>query len=362
MSSTQTTIAPTVVPDETSITISIARVVCIAFMMTVHVWPGAGLILQADAPGPLSAIYDFLIGYLGRGAVPLLSVISGYLFFVMLRDRAPSSATVLRRKFETLLFPMILWSAALIAMKASYAAALGGNAMLPQTAIQWTNALFGLTSEPFNKPLAFLRDIFVCVLIALLAYRVFIRSPLAALLLMIAINVADFAVGGVLLLRPPILTFYILGLIVAYYGWSERVPGWPLTLLVLGVDWAFQQLAAAAEPSQAIDISTNLVHRFGMALLMWNLSLATVRHTVILTRWIMSLQPSIFTVFCSHTLTIGLLGAGAKLAGITPADPVYALFLVLQLVVIFIVGVSLRSFLKLRLPFVTQFVIGERTR
>ena len=72
--------APPALPRDLSDAIRIARVVCILSMVSVHVWPGATRVLAADTP--FSGFFQVMIEYLGRGSVPLLSLVSGYLLTI----------------------------------------------------------------------------------------------------------------------------------------------------------------------------------------------------------------------------------------------------------------------------------------
>lgn len=339
--------------------IRIARVVCIFFMMSVHVWPGASLILAANAPAFLSASYEFVINYLGRGSVSLLSVVSGYLFAVSLKNRSPDPARILRRKFETLIIPMIVWSLALLVMKLGYAAAVGAPHTLATSANEWINLFLALTAPPANAPLAFLRDIFACVALCLIVYPVFRKSRVVALAALAAINFADFALGGVLLLRPAILTFYGLGIVVAVAGVNPLASRWPLTLVLLAVDGLVRSTWASGIAAD-FGVLLNIGHRLAIALLMWALSLWIVAHARGLKALILTIEPSIFVIFCSHMLTIGLAGRALSALGTGPDQPVYALFILLQLILAILVGVALRTFFVRRASALVKVMTGVR--
>jgi len=341
---------------ELSDAIRIARVVCIVLMLTVHVWPGAGLILSAGSPAPLALFYEALIGYLGRSAVPLLSIISGYLLFTTLLNRNPSPAKMVRRKFQTLILPMVFWSAALLTLQVLYVKVSGMQKPLPDTPLAWMNAFLAITAEPANAPLAFLRDIFLCAVVALVAFRVFRGRPLATLIVALAINAADFASGGLLLLRPPIMTFYVLGMALAWRGSIGELPGWQPTMAVLAIDGAVR-MASLPEGPEAASITTSLLHRFAMALLLWNMSLAILRRTGRLKEIILAVEPSIFLVFCSHMLTIAVCGRILVAIGIHPAEPIYAIFFLLQLAACVAAGLLMTM---LRAPLLFTLIGGRK--
>lgn len=136
--------------------IRICRVICISLMVTVHFRPRDTTILAADAPQLLHGFHVILPDYLGRSSVPLLSVISGVLLVVGM-SRAGSPADLLRGKFRSLIVPMVLWSIPILPLMLLR----GKSGALFLTPMGWANALFALTDEPANFPLAFLRDIFL---------------------------------------------------------------------------------------------------------------------------------------------------------------------------------------------------------
>lgn len=347
------------VDGETSEAIRIARVLCIFFMMSVHVWPGATLILAADATALPSATYDVLINYLGRGAVSLLSVISGYLFAVSLQDGPSEPLRILRRKFETLIIPMIAWSFILLVMKLCYSALTGAPEMPAASAIQWINMFLALSAPPANAPLAFLRDIFACVALCLTIYPLYRRSRWLALAALAAINVGDFALGGVLLLRPAILTFYGLGIVVAVAGINTLARRWPLTLFLLICDWLFRSTLAAHTAADLGNLP-NIGHRLVIALLMWNLSLLVLARGKRLKALILSVEPSIFVIFCSHMLTMGLSGRLLSTLGAGPDQPFFAALILLQLMSAIMVGVALRALFVRRSPAFLKVMTGVR--
>ena len=102
--------------------IGICRVLCIFFMMSVHVSPGLG---QASlvSTGSLAWLGTLWGDFLGRASVAALSFISGYL---LIRTAAEAPlASVARRRFRTLVVPMLSWTLIFCLLRIGKATALG---------------------------------------------------------------------------------------------------------------------------------------------------------------------------------------------------------------------------------------------
>jgi succinoglycan biosynthesis protein ExoH len=118
-----------------------------------------------------------------RAAVPLLSAVSGYLLFRSRLDQKP--AALLRKKTQTLLLPLVMWNAPL-ALVTWWAQAHGK--LLEQRLVlggpgatvgAWLDALLGVTSNPIDFPLHFIRDLYVLCVLALAVGPLLRRSPIA---------------------------------------------------------------------------------------------------------------------------------------------------------------------------------------
>lgn len=307
---------------ETSDAIRVARVLCILSMISVHFWPGASQVLDADVPRALHLFYLVVIDFLGRGSVPLLSTVSGVLL-TLSAARADVPLALLGGKARALLVPMVTWSAVMVALALAYAAVSGDRSELPQGGMGWINAFLALTAPPANLPLAFLRDVFVTAAIGLLAIGIHRRSPWGgAGLLLLAVGM-EMATGGVLLLRPQILTFFALGMALSWTGRANFVPPW---FLALGMLLVTILLHVHPQPGPL----PPLLNRIAMMLLMWRVAIAIVRGGGAAHHAIRRLEPIIFTVFCSHMVMIACVSVFAHSTAVTTEDPLYPLLFVAQ--------------------------------
>lgn len=306
---------------------------CILGIVYVHAWTGLGggdlLSLNGTAQGMLRWS---LIDLLGRSAVPLLSIISGWLVAASL-IRRPWRAFLVS-KAQTIVAPMVLWNALAILL-VSGAAWLGWiRAPLPTT-WSWTINELITVARPsdINVQMPFLRDLFVCMLAAPLL----VRAP-NWLLGAIGGIVLGWAVSGFvfpLLLRPAILLFFIVGIFARRHDlavWAASRP-----ILLTGV--AYAGCAAVliwlevAGKSRGFDDpvmlgALDLAMRFTTAFFFWTVSwrLAESRIGQMLLRF----EPYVFLMFCSHLIMMWL---GGPLIGQwvgSMGSPFYPVFLLVQ--------------------------------
>jgi fucose 4-O-acetylase-like acetyltransferase len=317
---------------DSSQAIRIARVLCITFMMFVHVWPGAGTIVAAPVGPGLHLFYTVLIDELARASVPLLSVISGFLFF----DKAARSdwLTLITGKARTLLVPMILWSAILLALQVARASLIvQDQAFFDVSLLDWLNRLFAITAPPANLPLAFLRDIFLCCCFALLASRLDSKAPNWGTALLLALLLSEIIADGVLLLRPQIFLFFSIGYLLAKSRPVRLDLRWTPVLIVLAADLALRLklIDVSLEPNSTADV----FHRVSVAMLMWRAAFSISQGPTGAAAFLYRQEPLIFVVFCGHSVIFAMAGVFLGKAGIAVTSPLFPLILIGQIVLVF---------------------------
>jgi len=189
--------------------IAMARVICILCMIYVHV-PSAlpafhNHSLQTDDIAV--SFQGFVIEGLGRASAALLSVVSGYLMAVVLSRPGLSLPALYRRRFQSLMVPMLVWSFITLLVY------LLGN--LLSTVWAYLNFFLFLTELPMGPTmhLAFLRDLFVCILIGPVLAMLVRHAALPLLLFVAWLYLADLET--VFMLRPLVLFGYVIGLTLA---------------------------------------------------------------------------------------------------------------------------------------------------
>ncbi len=202
--------------------IALMRVLCIYFMMSVHltVRPSGTLIV----PGDLDLVDMIWVDWLGRASVAALSFVSGVLLWRGLAVR--KAADMALRRAQTLLVPMIVWNIIFIglAIAKALASAEADAVGLPETLLDaikgfnLLNAVAGLNGSTINNSLFFLRDLFMVSVILIVLRRIVGRWPLAAVGLAFLAAVTDSLEP--LLFRPSILLFATAGFAFARFGMS----------------------------------------------------------------------------------------------------------------------------------------------
>jgi fucose 4-O-acetylase-like acetyltransferase len=352
-------------PDPTSDAIRISRILGILGIIYVHAWTGRTWDeLNALAGTPQIAFRWVLIDLLGRSAVPLLSIISGWLVAPSVRRRSYSG--FVKDKAATLLAPMLAWN--LIAMTLVCGAAQMGWLHAPKAvSLGWTlNELFCLTGpNDVNVQIAFLRDIFVIMLTAPLL----VRLPTWALGL-VAVGAAVWCIGGwnlVVLLRPQILLFFIVGVMARRYDWATAVGRWRwlaaaapfclvgpvvVALSIWGQAWS--------DVHPAITAAFDLGLRLAAAILFWRIATALAPRPA--GRALRALAPLAFLMFCAHMTMIWFGGPWLGQFTGPLGAPAYPALLLVQPLLVLAATAVLREALLALSPGLTAFFSGGQAR
>jgi hypothetical protein len=244
--------------------IVLSRLLLVSGLVFIHYGAFPGEVLnhfQAfDRTGvPAASFVASAILYFFFAAVPVMSLISGWLFFRP-RDPAPRPAGLaglpglsalvepglmraMLRRARTLFVPLLLWNA--LALGVGVAAwQLGAGAwarqvlaldMAEASPLQWLNALLGLTRTPAALQFWFVRDLLVSVALAPLVLPLLRHAPWVlvpfALVWMSGIELGIF-------LRADVPLFFFLGGVLRLHGmpgWLERVPVLPLVSAYTGL-------------------------------------------------------------------------------------------------------------------------------
>lgn len=312
-------------PDEKS-QIEILRVFCITAMMWVHVSPGL------SSPSFVSTGDFRLVGLilgdtLGRISVSVLSFISGYLFWTSAASR-PMLSTV-RRRFVSVVLPMLVWSAIFIVMAESKQMVIGAPSRmllgLAPTPMAFLNGWAGVAGPTANLSLFFLRDLFVATLILRLAAPLIRRLPLLMALLVTVLAVLEWTAPVVF--RPAILQFMVLGAIASERGLSITWLSRPALSLPLGYGLALAGFAAMALlPAGLSEVHAvaGILRRLGIGFLALALSRAFLRLTP--APWMVRLGRHSYLAYLMHVPLIAFLWAfWVRIVG-GPGDTPYLAF------------------------------------
>ncbi|MES3153332.1 acyltransferase family protein [Sphingomonas faeni] len=348
-----------------STAIAIARLIGIMGIVYVHAWTGRTAEELAAIAFSWQAVLRTTLGELfGRSAVPLLGMISGWLVVSTATRR--SYAPFLAGKARTILLPMLLWNAIAILLVGG-AAAFGTLKAPTPSSLGWTlNELVPLVhANDVNVQMPFLRDLFVCMMIAPLLVR-----ASSAWLAVVALVVIVWSVSGVhipVLLRPPILLFFTAGIAARRFGVAERVAGWrvaacalPFVVLIAPRLWTAVLGNGFFEAHPHGMTAFDLVFRLASALLFWRLAWALAGSGV--ADRLRSIERYGFLAFCDHLVLLWLFGPVIGLATGSLGAAVYPAYLLVQPLLVLGATIVLGRSLLAVWPTAARVLSGGRLR
>lgn len=348
-------------PARRSDAISIARVLCILGVVYVHAWTGRnGVDLESMRGSPQEIFRWVLMEALGRSAVPLLGLISGWLVAGSTRTR--NWADHIARKARTIALPMILWNGIAILLVSGAALHAGLEAPVPQSWEWVAQELFVLTRNPdINVQMPFLRDLFLCMVFAPLFVR--LPSPVLLVLAAGAGTCHILGLGPPVLMRASILFFFLLGMVARRAGTADRVAALPLWLAALPYALLMPirlvlALHVGREPGHDLVAAVDLVARIAAALFFWRLAWYLALRP--LGGALLRVEPYAFFLFCAHLILIWLAGPMVgQLVG-PLGSPLYPLYLLLQPALILVPVIALATLLRRTMPPVANILSGGR--
>ncbi|MGN6121334.1 MAG: acyltransferase family protein [Sphingomonas oligoaromativorans] len=343
--------------------IGIARVLGILGIIYVHAWTGrtAEELAVLDQT-PQGVLRWALIEMVGYSAVPLLGIISGWLV-------GPSSARRSYRDFiavkaRTILLPMLLWNAITMAVVVGLAVWGGLAAPVPRSFGETLDWWLCLTQpNPINVQIAFLRDLFVCMVIAPLLARLHDRWLVALLLATLGWAISAYAFP--LLLRPQILSFFLIGILARRHDLIERVARWPLLasvapylVMVPVLVWLTSSddawLHGHLQRANAID----LVMRVSAALALCRVSMALAPTRA--GAFILKGERYAFLLFCGHMLLIWCGGPAIGLWTGPLGSPLYPPLLIAEPILVFLPILLIGRALEATSPALANVLSGGR--
>lgn len=267
-------------PEEKS-QIEILRVFCITAMMWVHISPGL------STPSVVSTgdyrLAGLILGdTLGRISVSLLSFISGYLLWKTAITQ-PFTALA-RRRFLSVLLPMLVWSAIFIILAETKQILTGDAshtlARLALTPMSFLNGWAGLGGPTANLSLFFLRDLFVATLFLRLGAPLIRRWPLTVAAAVTVLALMEWTAP--VIFRPSILQFLTFGAVAARLGVTISTLSRPAVALPLGYCLSvagFLSLIVLPEQSTVVHQAAGMMRRLGIGLLALTLARSFLRLT-----------------------------------------------------------------------------------
>ncbi len=305
--------------------IALTRVLCIFGMIYVHVptMDADSVVYVFDGSRPFESLRAFLVEGFGRASASLLSLVSGYLSARVLVRATTSSRDFFSRKFSSIFVPMVIWGTLTLLIYAVLS--LVRPTFLTDeapgywvTLLHYLNTVFFLTDTPVGPTmhLGFLRDLFVCMLLA--PWLVLALQRAAPLVLFACLAFYLFDVETVIILRPLILLGFVVGLwlFIAtidveaadryWWLWLLLAVLSTMTLLMFNAG-AFPALANSLERI-GLDAKEGLLYpicRLFGSLALWTMTLSMVQTRA--GRWVAGVAPFAFITYCSHFIVLSLV-------------------------------------------------------
>ena len=216
-------------------TISFARITLVVGLVLLHygAYPNSKVSpfhgLDVNEHQLATAINSFVL-FCFFSVVPLLSVISGWLFFTFDEKAAAGALRQrMRRRFTSLYLPLVFWNALFVAVLFALYRAAPEHSLLSELNIdfstaarrQYVNAIFGITKQPVGFQFWFVRDLFVTALLSPILWLVMKRAPFLGAAILGAAWIAD--VDPVIFFRMDVPFFFFLGGLVRTHGVSLEV-------------------------------------------------------------------------------------------------------------------------------------------
>ena len=244
-------------------------------------------------------------------AVPLLSLISGWLFFSFLDESADDPAASLfsriRRRFSSLYVPLVTWNFLYLGALLALYTAFPNHSLFDTLNIdfdtadlaQYFNAVFAIDRSPLAFQFWFIRDLFVAILLSPVLWVLIKRAPYVAAAVFFTVWLVNYDTR--IFLRPDVPFFFFLGGLIRSSRTDVGV-GARATIILCSI-YVLLVTARALAP-YLIDESTALLAAYTRlmrligALACWGLflRLAGTELGISLSRW----GPFAFFLYATH--------------------------------------------------------------
>lgn len=302
--------------------IVLVRLLCIFGMIYVHVPALEPNFAMASVTGyfHFDFIRMFIVEGYGRASACLLSVVSGYLVSITLCDKTISIQHFYKRRFKSIYLPMVLWGLMSILLfslvsllQPTFLHEVCGFA--EGSLLSCLNVVFHLAamSEGPTMHLAFLRDLFICILLAPALIYLTRNIPIILLVVLTAVYIIDLE--SILILRPLVILGFSVGIWIGLNRfnalWVDKL--WVLwlgfwivtTLIIIAYSQGQLPLIQWTFASHGLDAKESLLYplsRLFGALSIWTIAAKLLSLNSL--RWCCRLEPYLFAAFCAHPLIL----------------------------------------------------------
>jgi succinoglycan biosynthesis protein ExoH len=204
-------------------TISFARISLVVGLVFLHygsypnsrISPFHGIDVSAH---PVATGINSFVLFSFFSVVPLLSMISGWLFFSFADSDARTALTArIRKRFTSLYFPLIFWNALFLAAMLALYLASPSYPLLGELNINfakaakrtYANAIFAVTAHPIGFQFWFVRDLFVTALVSPVLWFFLRRAPWLFVAVVGTCWLAE--IDTIIFFRQDVVLFFFLG-------------------------------------------------------------------------------------------------------------------------------------------------------
>jgi succinoglycan biosynthesis protein ExoH len=216
----------------TSELIRALRLIMVMGLVLVHFgrFPGEALSPFSgvvDATYFYSASVNSFFTYFFLSAVPVLSMISGYL---LCYQGKPDFSKTFRRKFTTLIFPALSWTsfwflfAFILFLASDFSSKINfyQDVFNDLSIMDFFNGIIGITHSPLAIQFWFIHDLVLSILLAPLLYPLLKRFSVFPIIILIALWLMEWQPPGFFNLK--VLSFFTVGLYFAIKGDHLTLP------------------------------------------------------------------------------------------------------------------------------------------
>jgi succinoglycan biosynthesis protein ExoH len=278
--------APELAAPDLSRTIDFARITLVIGLVFLHYGDWA----RDHSHIEVAAFVNNFVRYFFFAVVPLLSVISGWLFFSFSDNAEGALVDRICRRFRSLYLPLVFWNALFLAVLLVLYWIDPSQVLFREINIdfgtagplQYLNAVFAITEHPIGFQFWFVRDLFVTILISPLLWIVLRFAPLLGLGGLFFVWL--FAQNLGIFFRSDVVFFFYIGGFLRLDRMRLEI-GWKPTLWLLALYCAL--VAARAQAHHYVDESVFWQHfvldiatrgsRVIGVLAVWGLFLQTAR-------------------------------------------------------------------------------------
>lgn len=279
-------------------TIGLARITLIIGLVFLHydAFPGstmspfAGMDPNAN---PIATFVNSFVLFFFFAVVPLLSAVSGWLFFSFKSDAANALFTRIVKRAWTLYLPLVAWNAFFLLLMASIYVLNHDYPLLAHLNLdfgdarpgQFVNAVFAITGKPIAFQFWFVRDLFVSVLVSPILWLGITRAPLLMGVVLGAAWLSDFNLW--IFFRTDVVFFFFLGGLARVHD-TDVTLSWRATAIAFVLYCGIVALRAAAplyldiadaQTREIVDMATRFMRLAGVVAA-WGL----IQHAAA-TRW-----------------------------------------------------------------------------